>query len=315
MPGAPAPPARPAPTNGGRKIDQRPGKTNQPVALVKQRLTFLMNPPMLRGDTYHLWNRHRSTVMVDRRTVVKGLSALPLATLLADPDQCRAAAAALEMVTLTTPDGLGVSAALARPATRPTGSVLLIHEWWGLNDQIKTMAADVAAAGYLALAVDLMNGAIATTPAAAQAQAAAVNPAIAQQTLSTWIKWLRQHPDGTGKVATIGWCFGGGWSLQASITQPVDATVIYYGRVTEPAAKLAALKGPVLGHFATRDAHITPAMVEGFQHEMAQAEKALTLYNYDADHAFANPTGANYHREDAQVAWKRTMAFLEANLK
>jgi carboxymethylenebutenolidase len=253
--------------------------------------------------------------MLERRTVVKGLGTLPLAAVLADAGQSRAAAATLEPVTLKTPGGRTVAGALARPAAERAPGVVLIHEWWGLNDQIKAVAADLAATGYVALAIDLLDGQVATTPDAAQALVGRVDEDTALDTLVGWIDWLRHQDFCTGRVATLGWCFGGGWSLQASLATPVDATVIYYGRVVVPAEKLAALKGPVLGQFATRDQYITPAMVDGFQAEMARAGKSLELYRYDADHAFANPTGHNYHRDDAQLAWQRTLAFLATNLK
>ncbi len=253
--------------------------------------------------------------MLERRTVVKGLGSLPLAAILADADASRAAAASLETVSLTTPGGKPVTGALARPAEGPAPGVVLIHEWWGLNDQIKAMAADLAGAGYAALAIDLMNGQVTTSPEAARAQVEQVKPEEALDTLVGWIDWLRQQSFCTGRIATLGWCFGGGWSLQASLARPIDATVIYYGRVVETADRLAALKGPVLGHFATRDQYITPAMVDGFEAEMAQAKKPLELYRYDADHAFANPTGNHYHRDDANRAWDRTLAFLGRTLK
>jgi carboxymethylenebutenolidase len=253
--------------------------------------------------------------MLERRTVVKGLGALPLAAVLADAGRSEAAGAALETETLRTPGGRTVAAALARPAATPAPGVVLIHEWWGLNDQIKTMAAELAAAGYVALAIDLFAGQVATTPDQARGLVGSVRDEDARDTLGAWIDWLRHQPFCSGRIATLGWCFGGGWSLQASLLRPVEATVIYYGRVVEPTEKLAMLKGPVLGHFATRDQYITPAMVDGFQAEMARAGKSLDLYRYDADHAFANPTGSNYHRDDAQLAWQRTLAFLERTLK
>jgi len=141
-----------------------------------------------------------------------------------------------------------------------------------------------------------------------------VDPAAATETLVAWIDWLKQSPYGSGRVATLGWCFGGQWSLNASIATPVDATVIYYGRVDQPAERLARLKGPVLGHFATKDANINREMVERFEASMAEVKKPLTVYWYEADHAFANPTGARYDAEDAALAWLRTQEFLRTNL-
>ena len=249
-----------------------------------------------------------------RRAVMTSLAGLPLAAVLADPRLSALAAAGLETVGLTTPDGHQVKAALALPAKAPAPAVLLIHEWWGLNDQIKAVAAELAKEEFVALGIDLYDGKVATDPGTAQSHMEAVDAARATDTLVAWIDWLKADKRTTGKVATIGWCFGGGWSLSASIATPVDATVIYYGRVDRPAADLARLKGPVLGHFAERDRWINKDMVAGFEKAMQEAGRTLTAYEYSADHAFANPTGANYDREDAQTAWTRTLEFLRANL-
>ncbi len=252
--------------------------------------------------------------VIARRTVVSGIAGLPLAAVLADPRLAAMAAETLEDVSVTTAGGREVKAALALPATTPAPAVLLIHEWWGLNDEIKTMAAELAGEGFVALAVDLFDGKVATDPAAAQSYMEAVNPAMAIETLSTWIAWLKADQRSTGKIGTIGWCFGGGWSLNASIANPVDATVIYYGRVDRTADDLKGLKGPVLGQFAERDQWINKEMVDGFAAALKQAGKPAEIHWYSADHAFANPTGQNYDKEDAQTAWQRTLAFFRANL-
>jgi carboxymethylenebutenolidase len=249
-----------------------------------------------------------------RRTIVTGIAGLPLATILADPRLAAIAAETLETVTVTTPGGRKVSAALAVPAKTPAPSVLLVHEWWGLNDQIKTMATEFAKEDFLALAVDLYEGKVATDPTTAGTLMKAVDPAKAIETLSVWVNWLKADSRSTGKVGTVGWCFGGGWSLNASIANPVDATVIYYGYLERSADDLRSLKGPVLGHFAEEDQWINKEMVEGFEARMKQAGKSLEDYRYSANHAFANPTGQNYDKEDAQTAWKRTLAFLRKNL-
>lgn len=254
-----------------------------------------------------------------RRRLLGGLAALPLApslaAVLADPKLAAAAAAGTEAVTITTKDGREVSGALAAPAETPAPAVLLIHEWWGLNDQIKAMAAEFAEAGYLALAVDLYGGQVAGSPDEAKALMGAVEEAKATDTLVSWIDWLKGHEDSTGKVGTVGWCFGGGWSLAASTAAPVDATVVYYGRVNRSAEELAGLQSPVLGHFATQDKFINKEMVEGFEQAMDAAGKEYTTHWYEADHAFANPTGARYDEADAATSWERTKAFLAEHLK
>ncbi len=246
--------------------------------------------------------------MLVRRENLKGfaiapLAAAPLAAVLANPDLARAAADGLTRHTARLGSGKSVQAYLAMPA------IVTIHEWWGLNDQIKAVTAEFAKLGYLALAIDLMGGSVATTSAAARAQMKAVDGARADETAAHWLNWIRGHGKSNGKVGTVGWCFGGGWSLNASIAAPADATVIYYGRVTRSAQDLARLRGPVLGHFATRDKWIDKKMVGGFEAAMEQAGKSLTSHWYDANHAFANPTSARYDSGDAKQAWTRTLDF------
>jgi carboxymethylenebutenolidase len=250
-----------------------------------------------------------------RRQVLSGLAGLPLAAILADTRLARAAAAGLNEVSLQISGGREVAAALAVPEGAPAPTVLLVHEIWGLNDQIKAVAAEFAREGYLALAVDLFDRAVPDSRDEARALARAMDPAVATETLTRWIGWLRKHESGSGKIGTVGWCFGGGWSLNASIAAPVNATVVYYGRVNRAAADLANLDGPVLGHFATRDKWITAEMVAAFEAEMTTAGRAFETHWYEAGHAFANPTGARYDQADAQLAWARTLAFFETHLR
>lgn len=252
-----------------------------------------------------------------RRTVVKGIAAgVPLATILADASLMRAVAASLETVTITTEGGRKVNAALALPEKTPASSVVLIHEWWGLNDQMKAVAAELAKNGYIVLAIDLFDGTVAKTPqeAAGLSRSVGTNPKAAIDTLTSWIDWLKKYPKGNQKVATWGYCFGGGWSLNASLARPVNATVIYYGNVRKTAAELASLQGPVIMHYGLLDQNINTTMVKGFEAEAKKAGKQVTVYAYEgANHAFANPTGAAfpYVKEAADLAWKRTLAFLK----
>lgn len=252
--------------------------------------------------------------MIRRRTVLKGLAALPLAKILADARLARAAAETLQNVTLALPGGRTAAAALAVPQTTPAPSVMLIHEWWGLNDQIKAVAAELAKQGYFALAIDLFDGKVTDDRTAAAELTKGVDAERAGAICTGWIDYLKSQRRGTGKVGIVGWCFGGGWSLDASIAAPVDATVVYYGNVAKMAPELEPLEGPVLGHFATRDKWITADMVSDFEAAMQQAGKIAEIYWYEADHAFANPTGANYDAEDAALAWSRTLEFFARNL-
>lgn len=256
---------------------------------------------------------------LDRRQMVKAAAGLPLATMtlaaiLADPKLAKAAGDQLQSVEVTTKGGKTVKAALALPATQPAPAVMLIHEWWGLNDQIKAVAAEFARLGYVALAIDMFDGNVATTPDAARAQTKALKADVGQDIAATWLAYLKDHKASNGKLGTIGWCFGGGWSLNASMATPVDATVIYYGRVNKTADQLAGLQSPVLGHFGSQDKFINKPMVDGFEAEMKKAGKAYAVHWYDANHAFANPTSARYDEGDAKLAWDRSMAFFKKHM-
>jgi carboxymethylenebutenolidase len=253
-------------------------------------------------------------VNASRRKLLAGFAGLSLAALLADPQRVAQAAAGLETVTIKTASGRSVSGALALPARTPKGAVMIVHEWWGLNDQIKAVAAELATAGFVAMAIDLFNGQATADPNVAQQLMGQVDSGQATETVTAWVDHLYGMKDVNGKVATLGFCFGGGWSLNASLAHPVDATVIYYGLCNQTAEQLKPLKGPVLGHFGNRDTYITPAMVDGFEANLKADGKKAKIYRYDANHAFANPTGQNYHAADARLAWDRTVAFLKSNL-
>jgi len=251
-----------------------------------------------------------------RRMFLKGLAALPLAVVLADPKLAAAAGHKMPTVEVKLPDGSLATADIALPANPDKApTVLLIHEWWGLNDQIRAVANELAEQGYIALAVDLYDGQYGGTPQEAMALMKKLDPQRATDTLVAWVDWLRNHERSNGKVATMGWCFGGGWSLNASLAAPVDATVIYYGHVNKTAEQLASLNSPVLGHFGTLDKSINAEMVAGFEASLKEAGKTdYTLHWYEADHAFANPSSARYDEADAALAWTRTTEFLADRL-
>ncbi len=250
----------------------------------------------------------------DRRLFIKGLLALPLATVLGDPILARAQASRGESIAEQLAGGSDISAYLSRAEQDDAPVVILIHEWWGLNDSIKTMAEELSTKGFHALAIDLFKGSVATDRDGAMAQIRALKTEEAEATLAHWINWAKDN--GSGKVATLGWCFGGGWSLKAALSNSYDAAVIYYGNVAVSAAELAGLDMPLLGHFGTLDKSINPQMVGQFQKQLRIAGKddLLTSHWYTANHAFANPTGGRYDEDDANLAWARTHSFLSAYL-
>ncbi|WP_334175325.1 dienelactone hydrolase family protein [Pseudoxanthobacter sp.] len=250
----------------------------------------------------------------DRRAFLAGLLTLPLAAVLADPALAQAQGATAQPFSIDTMGGAKASGVIAKPKQWPAPAVVLVHEWWGLNDQIKSVAVELANQGYVAIAVDLFGGQVTNDPAVAKNLVATLNTEKALDVMTSVIYWARDLTEVNGKVGTCGWCFGGAWSLNASMAAPVNATVIYYGNVDRTVNQLESLVGPVLGHFATKDTSIPEAQVKQFAQNMLKADKPLQIYWYDADHAFANPTSARYDAADAALAWQRTLAFFQQNL-
>jgi carboxymethylenebutenolidase len=203
-----------------------------------------------------------------------------------------------------------------KPGALP--GLIVIHEWWGLNDNVRAEARRLAAEGYVTLAVDLYAGQTATEPPAAAKLAGELsrNPAPAEENLRQAYAYLDKTVRAP-KIGTIGWCLGGRWSLRAATLLPeqVDATVIYYGTVTTPEADLARLQMPILGLFAANDRVIPVPTVKAFQDTLARLGKRIDVKIYEGtDHAFANPSGTAYEPTAAEDAWRRTLSFLRANL-
>lgn len=224
------------------------------------------------------------------------------------------AKAASPDVEVRLPSGRTARAALARPRAQRAPGVILIHEWWGLNDEMRAAAERMADQGFLALAVDLYEGQVTGDPQRARELMSTMDGAKARETLVGWVEWLRQAQGSSGRIATLGFCMGGAWSLNASLATPVDATVIYYGGVQKSAQELAALRGPVLGHFGREDQAITPQMAEGFRQALDKAGKPHQIHFYEANHAFARVGGPNYKPEAAATAERRTLSFLREHL-
>lgn len=253
-----------------------------------------------------------------RRRFIQGAgAALPLAAILASPGLSRAAAAQLTPINMNLNNGTTLNGALALPQQDRAPALILIHEWWGLNDQIKAVAADYASQGYLTLAVDLFDGIVAETPQQARSLIGKLDAAAATQQLVGAVDYLRQHPRSNGRVGTVGWCFGGGWSINTALATDLDAAIVYYGRLPDNPQRLKNLSAPVLGHFATQDRFINAAMVDAFLLAATEAgtNHLITTYWYDANHAFANPTASNYDNQDAQLAQTRSSAFLAEYLR
>jgi carboxymethylenebutenolidase len=229
-----------------------------------------------------------------------------------------AAAVVTEDVVYATVGGRQVTGYLARPeAEGPHPAVIVIHEWWGLNDNVRSMARQLAGAGYAALAVDLYGGEVAEDRDTAYSLMQAVEDGPTEDNLRQAYEYLAGQ-QAAPAVASLGWCFGGGWSLRTALLLPdrLDATVIYYGRLVTDPERLAALEMPILGLFGALDEGIPLADVRSFESALTSLDKQATIIVYEgADHAFANPSGRNYQAEAAEQAWQETVEFLGKHLR
>jgi carboxymethylenebutenolidase len=200
-------------------------------------------------------------------------------------------------------------------------AVIMIHENKGLNDNIKKMANLLARNGYVVLAVDLFKGEVTTdrNRSSELSQYVRDNQDIATANLKSAVRYLSSLPNvNPEKIVSLGWCFGGGESLQLALNSqdhPLAATIVYYGRLLTDNASVANIKWPVLGIFGDQDKSISVDSVKAFEMALNSNGIPNEIYIYKGvGHAFANPSGENYAPKETQDAWQKTLAFLEKHV-
>jgi len=224
---------------------------------------------------------------------------------------------AIDRVAFDSPKGK-INGYLARPVAKgKRPAVLVIHENRGLNPHIEDVARRLAVEGFLAYAVDLLSlvGGTPPTDDAARDAHAKLNQDDAVVALVAAVSFLKSHPESSGKVGAVGFCFGGFMTNRLAASSPeLDAAVPYYGRQV-PAAQVANIRAVLLLQYAGNDAGVN-AGIPAFEEALKANNKRYTQYIYPgAQHAFNNDTGAaRYSKEAADLAWQRTIAFLKAEL-
>lgn len=198
----------------------------------------------------------------------------------------------------------------------PTMNFLfVIHEWWGLNDYIKKESEQLwnDLGNVNVIAIDLYDKKV----AANREDAAKYMQAVSSDRAEAVIKGAIEYAGKNAKIYTIGWCFGGGWSLQGSLLAGNHAAgcVVYYGMPEKEIDKLKTLHADVLGIFGNKDQWINPKVVDEFAENMKKANKKLILKRYEADHAFANPSNPSFDKEAKADAYKNAISFLKERLK
>ena len=206
---------------------------------------------------------------------------------------------------------------LSRPiATEAKSALIVIHEWWGLNEDIHAMTDQLAALGYTALAVDLYDGKSATQvrDAFGLSTNLSSNEDRGLANLKAAYDYLEAQMGAT-RIGVIGWCLGGKWSLKTALMLPddIDATVIYYGSLTDDKDKLATLDMPIIGFVGTRD-RLHKEFI-AFDADMKKLGKNASIHIYEgAKHAFANASGTVYEPVAAEDSWGKTVNFLRNHL-
>jgi len=200
----------------------------------------------------------------------------------------------------------------------PFPGFVVIHEYWGLNDWVKEQASKLSDLGYVALAIDLYRGKVATTPDEAHELMRGVPDDRAARDLHAAVEFLKSQPNvKKDRIGSIGWCMGGGYSFNLALQEPtLAADVINYGHLATDPESLKKINAAILGIFGGQDRGIPAEDVKKFEQTLKQLGKKVEIVIYpDAGHAFENPNNkTGYRAEDAADAWKRTVKFLADTL-
>jgi carboxymethylenebutenolidase len=220
-----------------------------------------------------------------------------------------------EMVSFKRPDGQECKGYIAKPAAGDKApAVVVIQEWWGLNEQIKGVADRLASQGYRALVPDLYKGKVTLDAAEANHLMTNLNFSdAATQDVRGAAQYLKQS---SAKVGVVGFCMGGALTVLAAMYVPeADACSSWYGFPPEQAGDVGRIKTPLQLHFAQKDASFTPDGARALEAKLKEGNVPFESYWYDVGHAFGNEKGQNYNAEAAKLAWERTTAFFAKHLK
>jgi carboxymethylenebutenolidase len=212
-----------------------------------------------------------------------------------------------------------VQGVLYTPAGKgPFPGIIVIHEWWGLSDWVKDQASKLSDQGYVTLAIDLYRGKVATSPELAHELMNGLPEDRAKRDLHAAFEYLSSQSNvKKDRIGSIGWCMGGGFSLDVALQEPtLRAVVINYGHLVTDPQSLKQINASVLGLFGAHDQGITPS-VPKFESSLKELGKSVDITIYpDAGHGFENPVNKDgYRPEDAADAWQRTVKFFAATLK
>jgi carboxymethylenebutenolidase len=218
-----------------------------------------------------------------------------------------------EMIKYPSSDGKNAQGYFIKSKKKSDKWLIVVQEWWGLNDNIKLESDKyyTALGDVNVIAVDMYDGSVAATPDSAMKLMRGAN----MERMTSIINATISHVGKGAKIYTLGWCFGGMWSLQTAILAGSQAKgcVMYYGRPETNLEKLKSIQCDVIGFFGSKDKSPSPEMVDEFEKNMQSVDKKLTRYNYDAGHGFANPSNPSFVAAARDDAYEKTIAFLKSH--
>lgn len=219
-----------------------------------------------------------------------------------------------KMIKFKTKSGKEANAYFVESKRKSNKYIFVFHEWWGLNEHIKREADELneKLGDVNVIALDLYDGKVASTREDAAKYMQSVNKERAVEIVQGAIEFAGKDAE----IGTIGWCFGGGWSLQGSILagKQGKACVMYYGIIENTPETFNELNAPVLGIFAEKDGWVTPEVYGNLEKNLKAAGKKVTVKSFNADHAFANPSNPNYDKQATKEAKELTIKFFKENL-
>ena len=217
-----------------------------------------------------------------------------------------------KMISFDCPDGVKGNGFILMASKKTNNWIFVFQEWWGLNDNIKKWAEDLYGelGNVNVIALDMYDGKLATD----RENAGKYMQAFKQERGDAIVKGALAYAGKSAKVGTVGWCFGGGQSLQAALTagKQTAGCVMYYGMPEEDVNRLKNLNSDVLNIWATRDQWINKEVMDKFEKNMAEAGKKLTIYSYDAEHGFANPSNAIFDEKAYQDSRMKTIEYFKS---
>jgi len=219
-------------------------------------------------------------------------------------------------IELDSKSGAHIHGELALPAGEAKApAVIVIQEWWGVNDHIRSLVSRFAEAGFIALAPDLYHGKTTKDGGEAAKLMGALDWKVAVEDVAGAVAYLEKHARTNGKIGITGFCLGGAVALAAGAQLPALRAIVPFYGIPDAKTDFSKLNGAVLGHYAKKDQYIPPATAEALGARLKEAGKTAEIKLYDADHAFVNDTRPEvYNAAEAKLAWDRTIAFLHAQL-